>query len=225
MKNTGFIFDLDGVIVDTAKYHYLAWKKLADELGIAFTEEDNELFKGVSRKRCLEILLEMGNVNASQEQIDAWLFEKNEDYLSYIDKMDESEILPDVTKVLNYLKEKQIPMALGSASKNARPILEKVNLLSYFDTLVDGNRVEKAKPDPEVFLIAAENLDMRPENCVVFEDALAGIEASNEAGMISVGIGEPDVLTEAKYNFTDFTEIDFEFLDGLIEEVGSRQVQ
>jgi len=218
MKKTGFIFDLDGVIVDTAKYHFLAWKKLADELDIAFTEKDNELFKGVSRKRCLEILLEMGNVNATQEQIDAWLFEKNEDYLSYIGKMDETEILPDVPKVLDYLKERQIPMALGSASKNARPILEKVNLLSYFDTLVDGNAVTKAKPDPEVFLIAAENLGVKPENCVVFEDALAGIEAANEARMISVGIGEPEVLVAAKYNFTDFTQIDLNFLDRLIRE-------
>ena len=222
MNKTGFIFDLDGVIVDTAKYHYLAWKNLADELGIAFTEEDNELFKGVSRKRCLEILLEMGNIDASQEQIDAWLFEKNEDYLSYIDKMDESEILADVPKVLNFLKKQKIPMALGSASKNAGPILEKVNLLSYFDTLVDGNQVEKAKPDPEVFLIAAENLGVKPKNCVVFEDALAGIEAANEAGMTSIGIGEPEVLVQAKYNFIDFTEIDFDFLEGLIKEVGGR---
>ena len=216
MNKTGFIFDLDGVIVDTAKYHFLAWKKLADELGIVFTEEDNERFKGVSRKRCLEILLEMGGLEASKEQIEAWLHEKNEDYLSYIYKMDESEILPDVPKVLNYLKGKKIPMALGSASKNARSILEKVNLLSYFDTLVDGNDVTKAKPDPEVFLIAAGKLNVDPKNCVVFEDALAGIEAANNAEMTSVGIGEPEVLVAAKYNFTDFTEIDLDFLDKLI---------
>ena len=129
MNKTGFIFDLDGVIVDTAKYHYLAWKKLADELGIDFTEEDNENFKGVSRKHCLEILLEMGGLSVSQEQFDAWLVEKNEDYLEYISGMDETEILPDVTKVLDYLKTNKVPMALGSASKNARPILEKVKLL------------------------------------------------------------------------------------------------
>lgn len=217
MKKPGFIFDLDGVIVDTAKYHYLAWKKLADELGIEFTEETNEQFKGVSRKRCLEILLEMGRIEASQEQINDWLMEKNEDYLSYINKMDESEILPDVPRVLNYLKEHNIPMALGSASKNARPILEKVHLLDYFDSIVDGNSVSKAKPDPEVFLIAAKNLNSDPKYCVVFEDALAGIEAANKAGMISIGIGEEDVLTEAMFNFSDFTKIDFDFLDKLIE--------
>ena len=216
MTKTGFIFDLDGVIVDTAKYHYLAWKKLADELGVKFTEEDNENFKGVSRKRCLEILLEMGNIQVSQEQFDSWLQEKNEDYLSYIATMDESEILPDVVKVLDYLKEKDIPMALGSASKNARPILEKVKLIAYFDTVVDGNAVTKAKPDPEVFVIAANTLGVAPEKCVVFEDALAGIEAANIAGMKSVGIGNPEVLTEADFNFRDFTEIDLEFLEDLL---------
>lgn len=216
MKKIGFIFDLDGVIVDTAKYHYLAWKKLADELGIRFTETDNELFKGVSRKKCLELLLEMGGRTATQAQMDTWLIEKNEDYLDYINEMDESEILPDVPKVLDYLKKNNIPMALGSASKNARPILEKVNLLRYFDTIVDGNQVTKAKPDPEVFLMAAGQLGVSPENCVVFEDALAGIEAANIAGMVSIGIGEPDVLLEAKYNFNNFKEVDVEFLKELI---------
>lgn len=216
MTKTGFIFDLDGVIVDTAKYHYLAWKNLADELGVPFTEKDNENFKGVSRKRCLEILLEMGNIDVSQEQFDNWLKEKNDDYLTYIATMDQSEILPDVERVLNFLKDHGIPMALGSASKNALPILEKVKLIAYFDTVVDGNAVTKAKPDPEVFVIAANTLGIAPEHCVVFEDALAGIEAANIAGMKSVGIGDPEVLTEADYNFKDFTEIDLEFLEELL---------
>lgn len=222
MSKTGFIFDLDGVIVDTAKYHYLAWKNLADELGIPFTKEDNENFKGVSRKRCLEILLTMGGIKVSQEQFDSWLQEKNEDYLSYIASMDESEILPDVIKVLDYLKERNIPMALGSASKNALAILEKVNLIAYFDSIVDGNAVTKAKPDPEVFMIAANLLGIAAENCVVFEDALAGIEAANIAGMKSVGIGDAKVLTEADYNFNDFTEINFDFLADLLNELNSQ---
>lgn len=213
----GFIFDLDGVIVDTAKYHYYAWKHLADELGIPFTEEDNENFKGVSRKRCLEILLEMGNISVTQEQFNRWLEEKNEDYLQYIAKMDASEILPDVPKVLDYLKSKNIPMALGSASKNARPILEKVGLLSYFDAIVDGTAVAKAKPDPEVFLIAADLLQVMPQACVVFEDALAGIEAANAASMLSIGIGEADVLSEADRVFRDFTEIDLAFIEELTQ--------
>ena len=213
----GFIFDLDGVIVDTAKYHYLAWKHLADQLGIPFTEEDNERFKGVSRKRCLEILLEMGGMEVSQEQFDAWLLEKNEDYLQYISRMDSSEILPDVPRVLNYLREKDIPMALGSASKNAKAILEKVELTTYFKTIVDGTEVARAKPDPEVFLIAATRLGIPPSECVVLEDALAGIEAANTARMYSVGIGDPNVLSEADRVFRDFTQIEPDFLEALLK--------
>lgn len=216
MNGSGFIFDLDGVIVDTAKYHYLAWKKLADQLGFDFTEEQNERFKGVSRRRCLEILLELGQITVSPQQFDTWLIEKNEDYLTYIESMNESEILPDVLKILHFLKEKNIPMALGSASKNAIPILEKVKLLPYFDAIVDGKQVTTAKPDPEVFLIAAEMLKVAPQNCVVFEDAVAGIEAANSAGMTSIGIGEKEVLSQARYNFRDFTEIDLEFIEQLI---------
>jgi beta-phosphoglucomutase len=214
----GFIFDLDGVIVDTAKYHYLAWKHLADELGIPFTEEDNERFKGVSRKRCLELLLEMGDLSVSQEQFDAWLREKNDDYLGYIARMDESEILPDVHKVLDYLRERNVPMALGSASKNAKPILEKVGLLSYFKAVVDGNEVMKAKPDPQVFQIAAERLGLPSEQCVVFEDAQAGIEAANAAGMLSIGIGQAGVLSEANRVFRDFTEIKLSYIDQLLKK-------
>ena len=212
----GFIFDLDGVIVDTAKYHYLAWKKLANELGFEFTVEQNEMFKGVSRKRCLEILLEIGKIEATQTQFDTWMIDKNVDYLEYIENMVESEILPDVPKVLKYLKDKNIPIALGSASKNAQPILEKVGLLHYFDTIVDGNNVTKAKPDPEVFLLAAKQLDVNANDCIVFEDAVAGVEAANAAEMISIGIGDDEVLSHAKFNFNDFTEISTDFIKELI---------
>ena len=217
MKNrSAFIFDLDGVIVDTAKYHYLAWKKLANELGFEFTKEQNELFKGVSRKRCLEILLDIGDIDATQAQFDTWMVEKNEDYLGYIEDMDSSEILPDVVKVLDFLKDEGVPMAVGSASKNAKPILEKVGLMAYFDAIVDGTNVVKAKPDPEVFLIAAERLNAEPKNCVVFEDAVAGIEAANNAHMTSIGIGEQKTLSKADYVFKDFTEISTEFLKQLM---------
>jgi len=212
----GFIFDLDGVIVDTAKYHYLAWKKLANQLGFEFTKEQNELFKGVSRKRCLEILLEIGHIDATQEQFDTWMVEKNIDYLAYIENMDASEILPDVPKILKFLKEREIPIALGSASKNARPILEKVNLLHYFDVIVDGNNVTKAKPDPEVFLLAAKQLGVKSKDCIVFEDAVAGVKAANAAKMISIGIGDEKVLSEAQFNFTGFTEISTGFIQELI---------
>lgn len=212
----GIIFDLDGVIVDTAKYHYLAWKKLANQLGFEFTEEQNELFKGVSRKRCLDILLEMGNLSATQEQKDVWMIEKNNDYLAYIEKMDDSEILTDVPKILTLLKENAIPIALGSASKNALPILEKVGLAHFFDVIVDGNSVTKAKPDPEVFLIAAKKMNLSPSNCIVFEDAVAGIEAANAANMISIGIGDKELLSQATFIFKDFTEISTDFMKNLI---------
>jgi beta-phosphoglucomutase len=218
MKKKGFIFDLDGVIVDTAKYHYLAWRKLANDLGFEFTKEQNEMFKGVSRKRCLEILLDIGGIDATQEQFDTWMVEKNIDYLAYIDEMDASEILPKVKKVLKYLKKKEQPIALGSASKNAVPILEKVGLLTYFDTIVDGNSVTKAKPDPEVFLLAAEQLGIKPQDCIVFEDAVAGIEAANRANMISIGIGDSEILSEAQFNFEDFTQFNSKFLKKLIKK-------
>jgi beta-phosphoglucomutase len=212
----GFIFDLDGVIVDTAKYHYLAWRKLANQLGFEFTKEQNELFKGVSRKRCLEILLEIGTIDASKQQFDSWMLEKNIDYLLYIENMDASEILPDIPRVLEFLNKNKIPIALGSASKNARSILEKVNLLHYFDVIVDGNNVTKAKPDPEVFLLAAEQLGVHRNDCIVFEDAVAGVEAANAAKMISIGIGDDSVLSEAQFNFNNFTEISTNFIKELI---------
>jgi beta-phosphoglucomutase len=216
MTKKAFIFDLDGVIVDTAKYHYLAWKKIASELGIEFTHEHNELLKGVSRVRSLDIILGLGEVEASQAQKDQWLIQKNEDYLSYLVDMDQSEILPGVMTVLEFLKANHQPIALGSASKNARPILEKTGILSYFDAIVDGNDVSNAKPDPEVFLQAAQKLGISNENSIVFEDSVAGIQAANIAAMTSIGIGEAAILNEAKFNFQDFTYIDEAFLNSLI---------
>ncbi|EJL66032.1 beta-phosphoglucomutase [Flavobacterium sp. CF136] len=216
MNKKAFIFDLDGVIVDTAKYHFLAWKKIAKALDINFTPEHNELLKGVSRVRSLDIILELGNIQAFQEDKDQWLIQKNEDYLSYLVDMNESEILPGVFKILQLLKEKNQGIALGSASKNARPILEKTGILSYFDVIVDGNDVTNAKPDPEVFLKAAQLLNIDQKNAIVFEDSVAGIQAANIAGMISVGIGEETILHEADYIFKDFTEINTAFIEKLI---------
>ena len=218
MKTKAFIFDLDGVIVDTAKYHFLAWQKLAESLGINFTHEHNEQLKGVSRVRSLDIILGLGNVEATQEQKDEWLVQKNEDYLQYIDKMDDSEILPGVMNVLKFLKANNQPIILGSASKNARPILEKVNILNYFDDIVDGNDVSNAKPDPEVFLVGAKKANQPNENAIVFEDSVAGIQAANSAGMMSIGIGEALVLNEADVVFNDFTQITEKFLTELINK-------
>lgn len=218
MKTKAFIFDLDGVIVDTAKYHFIAWQKLANTLGINFTHDDNEQLKGVSRVRSLEIILGLGNVEATNEQKEEWLTQKNEDYLGYINTMDDSEILPGVMKVLNFLKANNQPIILGSASKNARPILEKVNILHLFDGIVDGNDVSNAKPDPEVFLVGAKKANQTNENSIVFEDSVAGIQAANNAGMMSIGIGEASVLHEADIVFNDFNQISEEFLTELINK-------
>ena len=217
MNKKGFIFDLDGVIVDTAKYHFLAWQKLAKSIGIDFSHEQNEQLKGVSRVKSLEKILAWGNKTISEDKFNALMASKNDDYLSFIAKMNHDEILPDVPKVLNYLKEQNQPISLGSASKNARQILEKVDLLKQFDAIVDGNDVSKAKPDPEVFLIAAKALSIKPEDCIVFEDSVAGVQAANTANMISIGIGEKSVLHEADYVFSNFTEIDTAFIDKLIK--------
>ncbi|MBC9798403.1 beta-phosphoglucomutase [Sinomicrobium weinanense] len=208
----GFIFDLDGVIVDTARYHFLAWKKLAEELGVDFTVQDNEKLKGVSRARSLEILLELGEVKATEEEKEKWMQQKNEGYLQYVSRMDEQEVLPGVIPALQFLKANDGRIALGSASRNARLILEKTGIMPLFDTIVDGNDVSKAKPDPEVFVLAAKQLHVEPADCVVFEDSVAGIQAANTAGMASIGIGEADVLEEADRVFPDFTQIDLENL-------------
>ena len=218
MTKKGFIFDLDGVIVDTAKYHYLAWKELAKELNINFTKKQNEQLKGISRIKSLEKILALGNKTISEIEFNKLMIKKNDDYLQYVNKMNESEILPDVPKVLNYLIEQQQPFSLGSASKNAKTILEKVNLIEKFTAIVDGNEVIQGKPNPEVFLRAAKKLHIEPKNCIVFEDAVAGIQAANAAQMISIGIGDKSILCEAHYVFKDFTEISTTFLNELIEK-------
>ncbi len=218
MIKKGFIFDLDGVIVDTAKYHYLAWKKLAQSIDVHFSEAENEQLKGVSRVKSLEKILEWGNKTIEEDTFMELMALKNNDYLGYINTMDESEILPDVQKVLQFLIEKEQGIALGSASKNARTILKKVDLFQHFEVIVDGNDVIKGKPNPEVFLSAAKALNIQPEQCIVFEDSVAGIQAANTANMISVGIGEPSVLHEADYVFPDFTKMDSEFLNEIINK-------
>lgn len=214
-----FIFDLDGVIVDTAKYHFIAWQKLAQELGIDFTPEHNEQLKGVSRQQSLEIILNIGNATATNEQKTKWLTQKNDEYLSYISQINQSEILGGVLPVLDYIKSKNQKIVLGSASKNARLILEKTGIMPYFDAIIDGNDVSKAKPDPEVFALGAQKVGIEPENCIVFEDSIAGIQAANIAGMTSIGIGEKDILNEADYIFNDFNHIEVEFIDTLINQI------
>lgn len=221
MSKKAFIFDLDGVIVDTAKYHFLAWRKLANSVGVDFSEEQNEQLKGVSRVRSLEKILAWGGIELSEDKFMELMAKKNNDYLSHVNQMDDSEILPDVPKILDYLREEGFPIALGSASKNARMILQKVNLYKIFDAIVDGTNVTKAKPDPEVFLNASKLLQTEPNDCVVFEDSVAGVQAANIANMISIGIGDKNVLHEADFVFKDFTEISLEF----IKELSGKEVK
>jgi beta-phosphoglucomutase len=205
------LFDLDGVIVDTAKYHYLAWKKLANELGFDLTTEQNEQLKGISRMESLDIILNIGQVTLTNEEKLRYAAEKNSFYLELCKQMTPDDPLPGVKTFMDQLQKESIRIGLGSASKNAKVILERIGMLSYFETIVDGNRISKSKPDPEVFLLGASDFGIAPENCVVFEDAQAGIQAAKSGGMFAVGIGQASVLNEADVvvdGFTHFTVAD-----------------
>ena len=212
MEIKGCIFDLDGVIVDTAKYHYLAWKRLADQLDINFTLEDNERLKGVSRMDSLEIILKIGKRKLNRELKEKYAHMKNEWYIDYISKMTPDEILPGSIKFINELKGAGIKTALGSASKNTPLILKRVGMEKMFDAVVDGNIVSRAKPNPEVFIVAAGMIKVKPENCVVFEDAVAGVQAAINAGMTCVGIGTRKVLAKAYYIISGLDEMNLKKL-------------
>ncbi|CQR57129.1 beta-phosphoglucomutase [Paenibacillus riograndensis] len=203
----GAIFDLDGVIVDTAKYHYLAWRSLAADLGFEFTEAHNERLKGVSRMRSLDILLEIGGLEFDEAEKAAMAERKNRRYVDYISRLDDSELLPGVREYLGRLKERGIGIALGSASKNAVFILDKLKITGLFDAVVDGNTVSRAKPDPEVFQTACRRLGLQPTDCVVFEDAEAGVTAAKAAGMRVVGIGKREKLAAADVVITGLHEL------------------
>ncbi|MCQ2981882.1 MAG: beta-phosphoglucomutase [Treponemataceae bacterium] len=203
LGNKGALFDLDGVLVDTARYHYLAWKRLAKELGFDFTEKDNEELKGVSRMRSLEILLGKGGITGTDEQKAEWAKKKNDWYVEYLYTLDESALLPGTKEYLIALREAGIKISLGSASKNAPLILERLNITGYFDSIVDGNSVSKAKPDPEVFTKGADNLGLAWSDCTVYEDSLAGVQAATSAGMKAIGIGTPENLPGAAVHVPD----------------------
>lgn len=202
------IFDLDGVIVDTAKYHYIAWRRLANQLGFDLSEADNEQLKGISRMESLDIILKLGNVSLDEARKVELATEKNAYYLELCKEMTPDEVLPGVRDFMEELRKNSIGTALGSASKNAGTILKQIDMFSFFDVLVDGNHVTKGKPDPEVFLKGAEGLDITPKFCVVFEDAVSGIQAAKAGGMKAVGIGSKEALAEADFvipGFQDFT--------------------
>jgi beta-phosphoglucomutase len=213
MEIRGCIFDLDGVIVDTAKYHFLAWKRLADQLDINFTEEDNERLKGVSRMDSLEIILEIGKRKLNKGLKEKYARLKNEWYIDYISKMTPDEILPGSLEFINELKGAGIKTALGSASKNTPLILKRVGMEKIFDAVADGNIVSKAKPDPEVFLVAAGMIKVEPAHCIVFEDAVAGVQAAIRAGMTCVGVGSRKVLAKAHFIISGLNEMNLKKLN------------
>lgn len=188
------IFDLDGVIVDTAHYHFIAWKRLAEDLGINFTEKDNERLKGVSRIKSMDILLDIGKVNMSSEAKNQLADKKNSRFLEFIEKMKPDEIFPGVKNLLKDLRSKEIKIALASSSKNAQKVIERLDIENKFDVIVDGTMIIHTKPDPEIFLLAASRLGIDPTNCLVFEDAEAGVEAALAAGMKCIGIGSSEQL-------------------------------
>jgi beta-phosphoglucomutase len=213
MKHKGLLFDLDGVIVDTAKYHYIAWKEIAEELGVFFTEKDNERLKGVSRKRSFEIILEIGKQSMNEMDQAYYCSKKNEIYLSYIMNMKEDEVLPGVREFLHDAKRKDYKIALGSASKNAKIILDRLRLVDMFDAIMDGTKVINSKPDPEVFLKGAEALGLMKEECIVFEDAVAGIEAAHAGGMLVIGIGNKELLSKADLIIPGFIDVYVDWIE------------
>ncbi len=191
------IFDLDGVIIDTAHYHYIAWKRLASEFGITLTPVHNEMLKGVSRLHSLEIILSLGNITLSQEQKEQLAEKKNTWFVEYIESIRPEEIFPGVLDLIQNLRKKKIKVGLASSSKNAPRVIELLGIAKDFDTLVDGTMIIHTKPDPEIFLLAAHRLGVDPAHCLVFEDAEAGVEAALAAGMKCVGVGQQSHLGKA----------------------------
>ena len=197
-KTKGAIFDLDGVVVDTAKYHYLAWDRLAGEMGFRLDSSVNERLKGVSRMDSLEIVLQAGGIGGiSQEEKLRLAQRKNGYYQEMIKEISPSELLPGTVEFIKKLKERNYKTALGSASKSGGLILKRLGIISLFDVVVDGNQVSRAKPDPEVFFTAADRMEIPYEDCVVIEDAGAGVRAAHAGGMKCIRVGDRDVLAEA----------------------------
>lgn len=203
----GFIFDLDGVIVDTAKFHFKAWQRLALDLGIEFTEAENEELKGVSRKESLEKILEWGNQSLAADEFERRLIQKNEWYLEFVREMGKEEAMPGAKEFLYQTKHLDLAIGLGSASKNAVLVLDLLEITPLFQTIIDGTKVSKSKPDPEVFLKGAEALNIAPESLVVFEDSIAGVEAARRGGFRTVGIGSKSILKNAEIVVTGLDQI------------------
>ena len=213
-----FLFDLDGVLVDTAKYHYQAWQAVCNQLGFDLSYEENEKLKGIDRVTSLKILLDLGNVKLPQNEFEDWLVKKNQHYLELIDGLTSDELFEGVLPLFKELKKLKIKIGLGSASKNARIILDKLQLTSYFDFIVDGTMTTHGKPDPQVFLLGAKGCGVKPENCAVFEDAEAGVEAAITGNMKAIGIGDKKILKEAHLIYPHIKDVDLESVLKLFKE-------
>lgn len=207
MKYRAVIFDLDGVICFTDKYHYQAWKSVADELGIYFDEKINDRLRGVSRKASFEIILENYDGTMGEEEKDVWTDKKNEIYKNLLKNMSPEDLSKEVKDTLDQLRGRGLALAIGSSSKNAGFILHQLGLGEYFDAVSDGNLISKSKPDPEVFLKAAELLRENPEDCLVVEDAKAGVQAAKAGGMDCAALGDGAKSGLADYNMTKFSDL------------------
>jgi len=210
MSVKAVIFDLDGVIVSTDDYHYRAWKAMADEVGIYFDRTINERLRGVSRMESLEIILEKANKQHTDEEKIQMTENKNSLYKEFLDELTPNDILTGVMKVLEILKKDNIKIAIGSSSKNTPIILEKIGLKNYFDEVADGNEIKNSKPDPEVFLLASRKLGIAPEECLVVEDADAGIEAALAGNMKVLAVGYASSNDKAHYKFKDLSLVNIE---------------
>jgi beta-phosphoglucomutase len=208
----GCIFDLDGVIVDTAHYHFLAWKRLADELGYQLTEAENEQLKGVSRMQSLDIILNLAGISLNPGHKEILASKKNLWFNEYIARMVPDEIFPGVKSFIADLRSRRVKIGLASSSKNARAVIRALRIEHEFDTIVDGNMIRRTKPHPEIFLLTAERLGLKPENCVVIEDAEAGVEAAISAGMKCIGIGSPILLERADKVFAKTSDVNLSTL-------------
>ncbi|RNC88536.1 MAG: beta-phosphoglucomutase [Allomuricauda sp.] len=202
----GFIFDLDGVITDTAELHFQAWKKLADDMGWQFDREVNEKLRGVSRMDSINIIKDHNNAQVDEEKLVALATLKNDIYVDSLDHMTPNDYLPGAQELLNLLRKEGFLVALGSASRNAIKVLKQLEANKYFDVIGDGNSVSKSKPEPDIFLFGAKALDLKPEECIVYEDAESGIDAAKAGGFHSVGIGPAERVGHADVRFDSMKE-------------------
>jgi len=215
----GFIFDLDGVITDTAELHYQAWKALANEKGWKFDREVNEKLRGVSRMDSLQIILEHNNARLDEETLHELATKKNAIYVSSLDRMTPHDFLPGAKELLETLRENNFKIALGSASKNSSKVLQQLGAKTLFDVIGDGNSVKKSKPSPDIFLFGAERLGLAPEECVVYEDAESGVDAAKAGGFHSVGIGPEERVGHADVRFDTMGEATLKAIKNFFEDL------